>query len=206
MEPSTQPTPPSRTRTNPVDRRRQQEGSSTTQVGYRISGLTKFEMISVALFLDALPILTILGLAVFVVMEMGGSGTAQACSEAEGVGWFEALFGILTPSGWSTARCVGGVLFGALSGLTTALVIGPMVYALTAFVALILAVLIFFTWFSFKKVPYFSTKNGRMGSFFFAWFIELLPFTNWLPGITYLTWKQIQVSRKEDTAQVQTKV
>jgi ABC-type multidrug transport system permease subunit len=169
---------------------------------YRIGTMSKWLMLLISFLFDLLPLLAVMGIVVFVVSSLGVSindlTEAHAACVPEITGVQDGVV--------RTGKCAyyGGKLlvFGGLSGMATLWFFGPLVYMLMSFLCAILAPLIFFAWFAIKKVPYFSLKGGRLQVILLSVLVKLCPFTSFLPSITFLTWRQIRISRKEDVEKV----
>jgi hypothetical protein len=164
-------------------------------VVYRINSLTKWSMLLVAFFLDIAPILALMLVIFFVASSLGlGMDTVRACADSAEKGFWFGDIG-------NHIRCVAGGGLGIASGLATLWFLGPMILLLTSFICSLIAPLVFFLWFGVKKVPYFSTKGGRLELMLVTFIVESMPFISILPGITFSTWRQIGISRKEDREQ-----
>ncbi len=174
---------------------------STSEVRYRIAGTTKWLMLLVALFFDLFPLLALVTIVVITLSTAGVSMDTlvqanAACGDKTKVAINLIAAGKCAYYGGAT------LVFGGLSAIAALWFLGPVVYLATSFLSAVLAILLFFAWFSIKKVPYFSLKSGRLQVALFTLLVEVTPFTSWLPGITFLTWRQIRISRKEDKEKV----
>lgn len=175
-------------------------GGKNTETNYRIKGMSKFAMLLVALLLDLLPLIAVVGVAAVVMGQTGlNASTLEACANTKHV-----ALTVILGAWWNidASHCVLGGGVGLAAGLATLFWLGPVIYLIASFLAMILAPLIFFLWFTVKHVPYFSSKGGRMQVLLTAALIESIPFLNIVPGITFSTWKLVRISRIEDKEKV----
>jgi hypothetical protein len=168
------------------------QGAQQRGVPYRIKGMSKFAMLTVALMLDLLPLIAIIAIVGLVMGQFGlNADTLKACADSAQKGfWFGNTYNHI--------HCTLGGGLALLMGGATLFWLGPAIYLVTSFLTVLMAPLIFFAWFTVKKVPYFSSKGGRMQVMLFSFIVESIPFINIVPCITFSTWKQISISRKED--------
>jgi hypothetical protein len=162
-------------------------------VEYRISNATKWGMLTVAVLLDLLPVVLLFAFLMVGFSIAGGSNALSWCMQAgQDQG---ALYNVI-----NKGNCFIYSLTSGTASILGALLMGPALYFITSLLSNLISFMIFFSWFTLKRVPYISLKGNRAKYLTAGFIIEFFPFLSWLPAITWLTWKQIRLSRKEDSA------
>ena len=185
------------------------------EVQYRISRPTGWFMTTVAVIFDLLPLLLIVGAVAVTFVMLGGSAclTEGISSDvmagakwAQERGWGatgQAVAGLSNikvirwdglGSTFSGVRCIasGGLAVG--SGIF----LGPAIYFLGSIVATVLSFIVFYLWFSARRVFIFSFRSRRVIANSLALITKSLPLINLLPGTTVAVMMHIRQTRAED--------
>lgn len=174
----------------------------------RISKSTGRMMIGVAILFDLLPLMLLIVVVVFMMYSATGnmaedlSNIAKANQAAQNGtahgfwGWLavKTIYGI---GGARVAVKAGAALF---AGGLGAIILGPIVYTIGSFFASTFAYIIFTVWFFVKGVNIWSfSSTERVLVNMSAIIVENIPLLDLLPGITFMAWRHVKISRAEDT-------
>ena len=167
-------------------------------------------MLGFGVFFDLLPIILLVVVGFFVISSLGMgnysedvTNLSKADKAIEEGGFWN------TVAGWGIkgtaytrigGRAAKDTVKIALFGGGSALIFGPPLYMIGSFVASILAYLFFTIWFFIKGVNIWTFGSAQrvlvnMGSII----VEHIPGLDLLPGITFMVWRHVVISRAEDT-------
>lgn len=197
--------------------------SGGKKVKYRVSRTGGWFMTMVALFLDFLPFIVLVGVVALLFVKMAGSGIVsgalshdmrvmqESCEKSSGPEPSGALDKFLYA--WNKNNCAGaktslgvtlGVVgfFGAFAGAW----LFPFIFIVSTVVAALVAIILFPLWFYFGKhyvMVSFSNPNKvvvNVSSWIFTVILKLFPIINLFPVPVYALTisKHIQISREED--------
>jgi len=171
-------------------------------------------MIAFGILFDLFPLLLVVGVAVFVMYSLGGmenvgkgtaniqaanelaqqentTGSAEEALTGAGIGLIGAA-----QAGSGAAQAAVGILAGG----ATVFFIGPLIYVIGSFITSTIAYFFFTIWFFMKGVNIWSFGSvERMTVNVCTFVVEHVPILDLLPGITFMVWRHVEVSRIEDT-------
>jgi len=166
-------------------------------------------MLAWGVFFDLLPIILLIIAGYFVVSSLGMGnysedvGNLANADQAIEAGGFWNTFAGYAIKGTAYTR-IGGratkdvvkiVFFGGAS----AFLFGPFIYMIGSLVASTLAYFVFIIWFYIKGVNILTFSSAQrvlvnIGSII----VEHIPGLDLLPGITFMVWRHVVISRAED--------
>ena len=161
-------------------------------------------MLAFGVFFDLLPIILVLVVIFFVISQVGGGIVEEAASYAEAGQQIEegGVWNTVHGYVWKVvagSRVLVQVGWKALVGGTAALFFGPFLYIIGSFIASTLAYFFFTFWFFMKGVNIWTFGSAqRVLVNVTSIIVEHIPGLDLLPGITFMVWRHVVISRAED--------
>ncbi|MBP9760059.1 MAG: hypothetical protein KBD24_01685 [Candidatus Pacebacteria bacterium] len=192
----------------------------TPKLTYRVSREGGWMMMAVALILDFLPFMVLIGAVALLFSTLGGQAcldkavlepavaAASRASERLGGGVFGNAIGTIVGALYmpanniNTYKCIGAAGISLGSGFW----LSPLIFFVSAVVASLIAFTLFPLWFYFGKhyIMVSFLHPGKVitnaSSFMITTILKWMPIVNLfpLPVYTLTVWRHVQISRHED--------
>lgn len=189
--------------------------TSQPEVTYRISKQGGWVMMMVALFLDMLPFIVLVGVMALMLGALGNTVVDAACSD----NWFTKIlnFKLITfdkplmltdgPMVYDLSNsCDASKVASVAAAGAASFMISPLIFFVSTAAASLIAICLFPMWFYFGKnyimvsFAHFGKLATNISSFAITTILKWMPIVNLfpLPVYTLTVWRHVQISRHED--------